>query len=255
MNAARRLLSAPVLLAVLAAMACDDDGPTTPPAASSRPATVLLDTRGALEAASAVDADTFVVVVPRERVLGVIIDAPDSIAVGYGPGIVYSTTGSSFAAIMMHVGAGERQLVVRHMSGHFVEIPYRLRVVAVDTMPEHTAARLSRGGGFSSEWIDPPLDLDVYRIDFDAGDRFFVEAQSEDDDVRVSARVITPNGVVYFPIGEAGTEVTRSAVYRVNESAEHTVMMYSAGLDPDVEGRYRFRVMEADVAGSASADP
>lgn len=62
----------------------------------------------------------------------------------------------------------------------------------------------------------------------------------------MTARVVPPGGAGYYLFFEAGPELTRSAVHEATTTGEHRLIVYSAGLLPDVEARYRFRLVHGE---------
>lgn len=238
----RSLAAAGVLVAALGA--CDDDPLDTADPAESD---VLLDVHGDLEA-TPFAVDTLNVRVPQGRVMGVILETDVPIVMRYGAAlgqVVHSGFGGAFAAIVPQA-TGERQLLVGRSQPEVVPVEYRIRILAVDDAPEHTDAEVEPGDGFHTEWIEPALDRDVFTFELDDGEEFVVDFESLDEDVRLTARVMPPAGAGYYLFLEAGPELTRSEVHAAVTSGEHRIIVYSAGLMPDVTAEYRFRVLTTD---------
>jgi hypothetical protein len=231
---------------VVTATACEsspsvpeaEEGPEGP---DSNP--VLMDTSGTLPSSLSAF-DTFRVSIPSGRMLGVIIASSQAIAVRTRGTQVYSSGGTS-AAVIPEITDEEALLQVIH--GNWVNPPpaaaYRLRVVGVREAPERAQAELTMGGGLTSEWIDPPLDVDVFTIQLEQGERFLVEAAS--DARPVSIRIETPGGAANYAFAETGSELATSAVFQAQTSGEHSVTVVSAGLTADVQTSYRLRVARA----------
>ena len=229
---------------VVTATACEnspsmpEEGPTGP---GSNP--VLMDTSGTLPSNLSAF-DTFRVSIPSGRMLGVIIESSQPVVVRTRGSQVYSSGGTS-AAVLPDIAEQEALLQVIH--GNWVRPPpaaaYRLRVVGIRDAPERAQARLSLGGGLTSEWIDPPLDLDVFFIRLEQGQRFLVEAAS--DDRPVSIRIETPGGAANYAFAETGSELATSAVFQAQTSGEHRIAVVSAGLTADVQTSYRLRLAPA----------
>ena len=64
--------------------------------------------------------------------------------------------------------------------------------------------------------------------------------------MRFTARVNPPGGAGHYLFLEAGPELARSPVYAAVTTGEHELIVYSAGLRPDVTAEYRFRIIETD---------
>ena len=234
-------------LLTLALLACDGDGPRALLAPVDVP--LILDIGGTLEAVDGAT-DTIRVELPADRALGAIIETTHPIVMRYGPGrydvIHSSAVTGGFAAIVTSIEGGPVRLLVRRSRSEVVAVDYRVRFIAIDPKPEHAPRTLAPGDGFVTEWIDPPLDHDVFVVDLDEGESFAVDFESHADDVRMTARVVQPGGTGYYLFLEAGPELTRSDAHRAETSGEHRLIVYSAGLLPDVEARYRFRLLHAD---------
>ncbi len=250
-GASRILVVSALTAACLALDACDDGERLTEPV----PGEVLLDVTGTLEAS--LDArDTIDVTVPADRVMGVIFESAERIVARYGPDlfdVIHSGYGAPFAAIVPDAGTGNVRLVLRHAESEPIATDYRIRVVGVNDAPEHIAASQSPSRSFRTEWIDPPLDVDIFLVDFDEGERFYVEAESLHEDESIIASIVEPDGFRYYLFLEAGPEVTRSMVHETRISGEHALVVYSRGLQPDVEARYRFRIVRAGDQTEAPA--
>lgn len=245
-NALRSTLRATaVALALSGAGACDDRGaePIEPV-----PGVVLLDTSSTIPAVAGAR-DTIDVDVPDERTMGVIIETNVPIRARYGPGqfdLIWSGFGGAFAAIVPQAGTGGIRLFVQRSEPAVVQADYRMRIIAVDEAPEHAEQGVETGSAFRREWIDPPLDLDVFVIDFDEGDRFYVEAESGDADTQVTMGLLPPAGASFYAFLATGPGRARSDVFETAVPGEHLLIVYSAGLTPDVELAYRFRIVETD---------
>lgn len=233
----------------LTAAACEsspsvpEEGPPTGP--DSNP--VLMDTSGTLPSSLSAF-DTFRVSIPSGRMLGVIIESSQPVVVQMRGSQVYSSGGTS-AAVIPEITDEEALPQVIH--GNWVDPPpaavYRLRVVGVREAPERAQAELTMGGGMTSEWIDPPLDLDVFTIRLEQGERFLAEAAS---DQPVSIRIETPGGAANYAFVETGSELATSAVFQAQTSGEHRVTVVSAGLTADVQTSYRLRIAPAPSPAS-----
>jgi hypothetical protein len=238
----RSIAAAGVLLAAVAA--CDDD-----PTGSDDPeqTDVVLDVSGRLDAPFAID--TLDVRIPQNRVMGAIIETTSPIVMRYGPErgqLVHSGYNGPFAAIVSEAGTGELRLLVGRSSDDLAPVDYRIRILAVNDEPEHADAEVEAGDGFHREWIEPVLDLDIFEFDLEDGEAFAVDFESLDEDVRLTARVMPPAGAGYYLFLEAGPELTRSDVHAAVTSGRHRILVYSAGLRPDVSAAYRFRVVRTD---------
>ena len=230
--------------AALPLSACTDDDTTDP--AEAVAGTTLLDVAGTLEAIEGA-ADTLRVNIPRDRFLGAIIESSAPILARYGPGrfdaIWSGYTADAFGAIVPQVGTGAITLVVMRSTTDVVEARYRIRIVAVNDEPEHAEAQVRKGADFRSEWIDPPLDLDVFAVNLEEGEQFFIEAETQDEDVTLTASVVPPDGLPWYAFLAAGTRPQRSEVREAARTGEHLILFYSTGLEPDIEATYRFRVV------------
>lgn len=231
------------LLSAAALAACDADATAPEPV----PGDVILDSSGTLEAIPNVE-DTIDIVVPDGRVMGTIIEASQPIRLRYGPGrfdVVHSGFGGAFGAIVPQVGTGPIRLLVQRSTSEQAQADYRVRIIAVDDAPEHRAARVGTGSRFRREFIDPPLDRDVFEVELEEGTDFFVDLEPLEDDVLITAFVVPPTDVPYYMFIEAGAGMTRSEVRRADEPGTYRLVLYSAGLRPDVDAEYRFRVVLA----------
>lgn len=236
-----------LLVAAVATSGCDTWGGDRDDLTGPGTNTVLLDTIGTLPAV-ALAADTFELSIPENRVLGVIFESSHPIAARWGGtyDVVWSGLGGTFAAIVSEVGAGPVTLRVFRAETEVVEVDYRLRVVGVDEGPEHIDADIGTATTLRREWIDAPLDLDVFALEFDVGDRFFIESESDAVEAQLTMRIVRPGGAAFYPFIATGPQLARSDVIEAQEEGEHLLMVYTAGLVPDVTMRYRFRVMAAD---------
>ena len=230
---------------VAAHAACSDEPFDTPsPATESE---VLLDVSGELEAVGYV-IDTLEVQVPYGRYMGVIMETNAPIVMRYGSGrgqLVYSGSAATSAAIVEHA-VGELRLLVGRSEPEVVPVDYRIRILAIDDRPEHVDFRVEPGDGFRTERIEPALDLDVFTFDLEDGQQVALEFESLDENVRFTARVNPRGGAGRYLFLEAGPELALSPVYEAATSGRHELLVYSAGLRPDVTAEYRFRIVEAD---------
>ena len=225
----------------------DDEVDPTPPNPSS---TVVLKDVTRTLAASELDFDTFTVTVPEGHVLGVIFESEDPLHMQWGPRSwreMVLTPGGTFAAVIDDVEGDDVLLRVRHGDwSNIRELEYRMRVVALKQVPEQTEAQIDVGA-LIGEWIDPPLDVDVFSFRLEAGERFFVESESEDDQ-GVTIRVQTPGGAGYVAQVQSRAERTSSEVFEADESGNHLLIVTNAGLKPDIANRYQVRVVRETEA-------
>ena len=153
-------------------------------------------------------------------------------------------------AVVPQVGSGNVRLFMHRSEAEVEEADYRLRVVAVNEAPEHAGQMIDAGDAFRREFIDPPLDLDVFAVDFEDGDRFFVELETGGDDPQLTMGVLPPAGASFYAFIAAGPERARSEVFQTDVDGQHLLIVYSTGLSPDVEQSYRFRVVETSEPAS-----
>ena len=215
----------------------DDGGPTTN--------VVMLDRSGTLAPlAEGFTGDTFSVTLPEGRALGVIFESEKPLAVhARVPGSVIHSPGGTFAAVIP-IAPGRVFVRVQHgdYSDAEAELDYRLRFVAVREAPEHAARQIEAGDALVTEWVDLPLDIDEFTIDFEQGERFYIEAAS-DAGQEVTVRLVTPGGAMTVPFVATSTELTPSATLEAQTTGEHVVRISNIGLTADVAASYRFRVV------------
>lgn len=233
----------------LSAAACEEAptaGPTPGPGGPVDMA-VLLDTTATLEATFTAF-DTFRVTAPQGSALGVIIESDGPVAVQMGAYQAISP-GATFAAIAPEGTSNQGFVRVIHgdWSDEAAENPYRLRLIAVRPGPEHAGAALEIDGDLTEEWIDTPLDVDLYSINLAQGDRFRVEASSTADRP-VSIRIETPGGAANYATVATGVGLTASEIFVAQTTGAHRIRVFNTGMVPGVTSMYRFRVTTAPPA-------
>ena len=235
-----------------AACADEDSDPAGPD-----PGVVLLDTTSTIPAVAGAR-DTIDVTVPEGRTMGLIMETNVPIVARYGSGahdVVWSGFGGAFAAVVPQVGTGNIRLLMHRSEAAIEQVDYRLRVIAVNEAPEHAEQMIAAGDAFRREFIDPPLDLDVFAVDFEDGDRFFVELETGGDDPQLTMGVLPPAGASFYAFIAAGPERARSEVFQTDVDGQHLLIVYSTGLSPDVEQSYRFRIVPTEEPASVVLHP
>ena len=202
---------------------------------------VLLDEQGTLPATAFV-MDTFAVDLPAGAALGVIVesDQPIGVLVG-GTGNLFFP-GGAFAAVAP--GGVDRMVYVRHGIDVSGEQAYRLRLVSVREDPEQAPAEIGLGTTVESEWLDPPLDVDVYSVHLEQGERFHVEYESATEPLAM--KIEPPGGATVYAFTTSGPERAVSPLIVASTSGEHLLTVHRSGFVPDVQTRYRFRLIPAE---------